>query len=474
LCTLLDNGIADCIVSTGFERLLPPEDLPELIAITAGNSHACGITFDGEATCWGDNSFGQLSVPTTALPLTQINAGHNHTCAIDMAGEAHCWGLNNNRQTEPPEGAVFTKVDAAFTSSCGILENGNITCWSTDRERAPADLTGPFVDLDMQNRGVCGLTLEGEIRCNESVSSLTPPLTDGPYIDMATTFGALCGLNTNNELECNTRNRQLLALPDFDDFPLGEQFLSIQSVETGFNGIGSSSESRPIGTTLCGERLDGTLQCWSPSRLFPDIGNANPSSSEAVTDMRLDMDARIYGPSSVEIFWTPVSSAGLDVEVDIFRNGALLERVDARHSNFDGNALSNNTYQLRLVDIDNSENVGSFSQELTVDTITGTVLFNGEPPLSASTQDTSRTEDVFTSLNTTLIAGGSLAYWTIAPNQQSLIDGFEIELNGQQTGFTRSQLYINLEGEVISCIRISAIGFDGAILDRAASGSECN
>ena len=177
LCNLQENGAVNCSVISAFERLLPPEDLPELIAVSSGDTHSCGITLEGEAICWGDNNFGQLDIPAIALPLSQINAGHNHTCAVDAAGEAHCWGLNSNRQTEPPEDAVFTKVHAAFTSSCGILDNGNITCWSTDGERAPADLSGPFIDLDMQSQGVCGLTTSGEILCNLLINALVPPLT---------------------------------------------------------------------------------------------------------------------------------------------------------------------------------------------------------------------------------------------------------------------------------------------------------
>lgn len=471
LCSLQENGAVDCLVLSAFERLLPPDDLPELIAVSSGDSHACGITFEGDATCWGDNGFGQLNSPNTALPLTQINAGQNHTCAIDSAGEAHCWGLNSNRQTEPPEGAVFTKVHAAFTSSCGILDNGNITCWSTDGERAPADLIGPFIDLDMQTQGVCGLSASGDILCNSLINALVPPLTGGPYIDLATTLGSVCGLNTNNVLECSTTEIIFQGIPDFSDFPLGDQFLSIQSVETGFSGIGNSREFGPIGTTFCGERPDGTLQCWSPSASFPDIDNPSPTSEEVAINMRLDMDARIYGPGSVEIFWTPVLSAGRSVEVEIFRNGALLDRVDARQSYFDGNALPTNIYQIRLVD--GSGNVGSTSPDLIVDTDTNTVLFNGEPPLLATRQDVFDSEEVFTDLNSTAVGRGSLVFWTIDPDQQSMIDGFEIELNGQRAGFTRSQLYLNLEERASGCIKVSAIGFTGEVIDTVNAGPNC-
>ena len=472
LCTLQGNGAVDCIVSPSFERLLPPEDLPELLALSSGDSHSCGITLDGEAICWGDNNFGQLDSPLTPLPLIQINAGHNHTCALDVAGEAHCWGLNSNRQTEPPEGAVFTKVHAAFTSSCGILENGNITCWSTDSERAPADLTGPFVDLDMQDAGVCGLTTTGDILCSALINALIPALTNGPYTDLATARGALCGLSSGGTLECNGSRFNFPGSPNVADFPLGEQFLSIQSAETGFAGIGSSSEIRPIGSTICGERLDGSLQCWSQSTRFPDIDNPNPPTQGLVENMRLDMDARIYGSASVEIFWTPVPAAGLTVEIEIWRNGILLDRVEARQSYFDGNALTTNTYQIRLVD--DSGNVGPFSSELLVVTDTDTILFNGEPPLQASRQDAFNSEEVFTDLNRTVVANGALVYWTINPEQEPSIDGYEIELNNRAVGFTRSQLYLNLEERVTSCIRISAIGFDEEVLDQVDLGPDCN
>ena len=58
------------------------------------------------------------------------------------------------------------------------------------------------------------------------------------------------------------------------------------------------------------------------------------------------------------------------------------------------------------------------SPDLIVATATGTVLFNGEPPLSASRQDASDSEDIFTSLIATAVARGSLAYWTIDEDQQ--------------------------------------------------------
>ena len=89
---------------------------------------------------------------------------------------------------------MFTKVRAASRSSCGILENGDITCWSTDEEIAPTILAETFVDLDMQSLGIRGLTESGGIVCYSTINALVPPLTNGPYIDLATTFLAVCGL----------------------------------------------------------------------------------------------------------------------------------------------------------------------------------------------------------------------------------------------------------------------------------------
>ena len=108
------------------------------------------------------------------------------------------------------------------------------------------------------------------------------------------------------------------------------------------------------------------------------------------------------------------------------------------------------------------------------DTASNTVLFNGETPLLASRQDVLSSEQVFTSLRNTAVASGSLVFWIIDPEQLALIDGFEIELNGERAGFTGSQLYLKLEERVTSCISISAIGFGGEILDTENRGSSCN
>ena len=480
-CTLDDAGQVACVLAQGSERLQPPSNLPALAAVTTGESHACGITMDGQPVCWGGNFFGQLDAPNVDGTLIQIDAGANHTCGLDTNGEAICWGLNTNLQTEPPAGATFTQVDAANILSCGLLTDGEVVCWSDDPRRTPEDLTGPFVKIDLRSGGVCGLTEDGQIQCaNHSsfdrASFITPP-DNGPYIDIAATRDAVCGLQFDGALDCTFR------LPEeVNDFPLGEQFLSIESNEMDnllstrvfVNGASSNVTS---GNEMCGERIDGTLQCWNESVIFPGPNGAATTNAELVATFELELDARVYGSNSVEIFWTPLpfNSAGtssvVQPFVEIFRNGELLVNQRARFSFFDSAAVEDATYQIRL--IDDLGNIGPLSGVLSVNTRQGTVLFNGEPTLTNSTLEV--LPDVFMDITTGSLPVGIVIAWQVNPDVVALIDGFEIRVNGAAAGFTRSRLFVDTTTPVEGrCVEIVAIGFDQSRLGARAFGSGCN
>jgi len=455
LCLLQDDGQVNCTVADGFDRLLPPPD---------------GITLTGQPVCWGSNSFGQTTAPLIELPLTQINAGQNHTCAVDVSGQAVCWGLNGNRQLEPPENAKFVQVDAAFTSSCGILDNGDITCWSTDIARAPAPLTGPFVNLDIEDTGVCGLSDNGEIRCASGDlinPPVNPPPANGPYSDLAATGDAVCGLDSDGLLDC-TFFRRGIDDETINSYPIGQQFLAIQSEETGVTSMVASNDPS-AGLLMCGERLDGSLQCWG-SDSNPLDSEQQPSNS-TINSVELDLDARIYGSSSVEIFWSPLSAAQQFSQVEIFRNGELLDTVFARFSYGDRNALPDNTYQIRLVD--DTGNVGPLSDPLTVNTETRTVLFNGEAPLTSSEQDsTPNVQDLITNSRVVGLTRGFIVAWDTEPELEALVDRYDLRLDKEFIGFTRSRLYVNTITRIDDrCFEIIAVGADGTLLDVAVVGS---
>lgn len=137
----------------------------KLQSITAGSSHACGITADHVAYCWGRNADGELGNPSITAPcpesneacsqkpvrvagglaFTSISAGHNYTCAIATSGAAYCWGSNSYGQlgiggqapaSRPArvgiEGVTFTSISAGFSHTCAVTSGGAAYCWGSN------------------------------------------------------------------------------------------------------------------------------------------------------------------------------------------------------------------------------------------------------------------------------------------------------------------------------------------------------
>ena len=190
------------------------------ISISRGHGHACAVLDDGSAWCWGDNSVGQLGtrrlegsrdrepapVRVPGVPeLVAISAGESFTCGVTRGGAAWCWGTDLYDETGRGDesdsyvpGPVaglddgVDRLDAGADRACAI-RGGTLLCWgfmrpdlaeSGGREAAiepvpaPVDLGGaPAVDVDASNGDhLCALDADGTTWCwgNAEAGQLGP------------------------------------------------------------------------------------------------------------------------------------------------------------------------------------------------------------------------------------------------------------------------------------------------------------
>jgi len=122
--------------------------------VSAGLYHTCAIKPDGTLWCWGDNSNGQLGIATTTSSNSSpvqvsvgtatwlaVTAGQTHTCGLQSDKTLWCWGNNvdgqlgigsNQASTIPTAvapGSVWTEASAGGAHTCAVASDGSLWCW---------------------------------------------------------------------------------------------------------------------------------------------------------------------------------------------------------------------------------------------------------------------------------------------------------------------------------------------------------
>lgn len=164
----IGNGVGPSIIEAG--------DVPvgtSVVAVGAGEIHACVITSAGALRCFGRNGSGQLGYDSTVNVgdgtgptvvqagdvdvggrVLKVDGGGRHTCALLESGSVRCWGNNQQAQLgynhqndvgngvgarirdvgDVPLGAKAIDVCAGYGHSCAVTESGQVRCWGSGLE----------------------------------------------------------------------------------------------------------------------------------------------------------------------------------------------------------------------------------------------------------------------------------------------------------------------------------------------------
>ena len=177
-----------------------PLDAPQdLVTVSAGLWHTCGVDGAGAVHCWGQNALGQLAAETddecriidpvhgdsffpcnfdpvqVDLPerAVDVTAGASHTCALAASGAVYCWGgislyagqlghgggEGSSAPLRVASGATFTELSLSrqyiWTATCGLDSGGAALCWGSNRS---GEMGAPVPDQCVTGGGIpCAL-----------------------------------------------------------------------------------------------------------------------------------------------------------------------------------------------------------------------------------------------------------------------------------------------------------------------------
>lgn len=232
------------------------------IAISSGQSHACGIAADSSAWCWGDGRNGQLGDSRREVSrfpqrvpgdqrFVSMAAGGKFTCSRTAHGEVVCWGDERTVPGWPQQaaGPVLVRLPEPATSltagrrhACVLNAVGQASCW--------------------------GWNVDGETGIGSSgiaqpiVPHPTPVATDARFTSLSAGFGFTCGVTSDAGVMCWGSNVDHILGPsapercgDIAPVPCSSRPLAIALPERMIQVSSGTAHA-------CALSERGTVQCW--------------------------------------------------------------------------------------------------------------------------------------------------------------------------------------------------------------------
>ena len=249
--TIASGGSRTCVVDDPgtqcfrYDRLslsmMSVGGMEDVVSLSVGHQHVCGLTGPGEVLCWGDNSSGQLGDGTEihrAIPVQvgdnfralQISCGHAHTCndiqqwSSLLLGFKWCWASRTfgGWGAEPTPTRAWIRgcaeVVAGDIFSCARLDDGAVTCWGASKrghfsdgeqsDPASSRIVGALSDMTELSAGhshACGRQDDGSVHCwgdNEHGQLGTGPVQFRPLAYTALKPKEVVGLVAGSSHTC--------------------------------------------------------------------------------------------------------------------------------------------------------------------------------------------------------------------------------------------------------------------------------
>ncbi len=312
-------------------------------SISAGTSHACGVTAQHVAWCWGRNAEGELGntsvsaacsdagIPCSTKPVrvegglsfNVVSAGNNFTCGVTTVGTAYCWGagaqgqLGTGSQSSAGrpqrvsiEYVTFQTISAGYSHACALSTAGQAYCWGSNaggRLGTSASLSGGRVTPgpvagQLQFRSIsagyyhtCGVTRSGAVYCwgrneqGETGNGATeahgaPAKVAGDFagraVSAAVQFDFSCAVGRDSTLACWGANCY------------GQLGVDSTTEQCGTPAMPCSSSPKPVKVTgafqsvsayfshACAVSAAGDVSCWG-SNDQGQLGNGSESGMSA-------------------------------------------------------------------------------------------------------------------------------------------------------------------------------------------------
>lgn len=180
-----------------------PTDVPDVLDISAGDSHVCTLQPDKTVLCYGQNGNYQLGDGTNAMQVApgvpalgianavEVKTRGDQSCAVLADGTVQCWGLNadgrlgvgsTNYQIHEPTQVMglsgVMKLAMGWDASCALKADSTVWCWganyygqvgdaSYQGRSAPVQIVGLSGVKDVASGGShsCAIGGDGKVVC---------------------------------------------------------------------------------------------------------------------------------------------------------------------------------------------------------------------------------------------------------------------------------------------------------------------